>query len=118
MDTADMIRAVERYVEAFASSDLAIIRELFADNARVEDPVGTPVHDGLEAVCDFFKGALSSGAKLTLTGPARCAGNCVAFPFQVIMPEMTIDIIDVFEFDNEGRISNMKAYWGRENITK
>ena len=117
MEAADKIRAVERYIEAFSSGDMSIIRELYASNARVEDPVGTPAHDGLEAVCEFYEGALKSGAKLTLTGTPRCAGNAVAFPFQASMPGVTIDIIDVFEFDHEAKVNNMKAYWGPENFT-
>lgn len=116
MDTTDKIQAVERYIEAFDTGDIAIIRELYASNAQVEDPVGSPPHDGLEAICTFYEGALASGAKLALTGPARCAGNTVAFPFQVTMPGMVIDIIDVFEFNHEGKVGKMKAYWGPENI--
>ena len=85
-------------------------------DARVEDPVGTAVHDGIEAVCAFYEGALASGAKLSLTGQPRCSGNAVAFPFQVQMPGMTINIIDVFEFDHEGKVNSMKAYWGPENM--
>jgi len=117
MEAADKIRAVERYIEAFETRDLQIIRDLYASNARVEDPVGSPVHDGLEAICAFYEGALASGAKLALTGTPRCAGNSVAFPFQVAMPGVTIDIIDVFEFNHEGKVIDMKAYWGPENFS-
>ena len=75
MEAADKIRAVERYVEAFEQSDIEIIRELYAADARVEDPVGSPAHDGLEAICTFYEGALASGAKLALSGPPRCDRN-------------------------------------------
>lgn len=117
MDTADKIRAVERYIEAFETSDMEIIRDLYASNAQVEDPVGTPVHDGLDAICTFYEDALARGAKLALTGTPRCAGNSVAFPFQALMPGVSIDIIDVFEFNHEGKVINMKAYWGPENFS-
>ena len=117
MEAADKIKVVEQYIEAFATGDIGIIQKIYASNARVEDPVGTPVHDGLEAVCAFYEGALKSGATLALTGQPRCAGNSVAFPFQACMPGMTVDIIDVFEFDHEGKVNNMKAYWGPENMT-
>jgi steroid Delta-isomerase len=116
MEAADKIRVVEKYVEAFATGDMNIIREIYAANARVEDPVGTPVHDGLDAICAFYDGALKSGARLELTGPPRCSGNAVAFPFQVKMPGMIVDIIDVFEFDEAGKVVSMKAYWGPENM--
>jgi steroid delta-isomerase len=118
VDTSDKVRAVERYVEAFEKGDIEIIRDLYASNAQVEDPVGSPTHDGLEAICTFYEGALASGAKLSLTGTPRCAGNTVAFPFQVTMPGMVIDVIDVFEFNHEGKVGSMKAYWGPDNIIR
>jgi steroid delta-isomerase len=116
METSDKIAMVHKYVEAFDKADLDIIREIYSTDARVEDPVGTDVHDGIEAVCAFYEGALASGAKLALTGEPRCSGNAVAFPFQVQMPGMTVDIIDVFEFNQEGKVNSMKAYWGPENM--
>ena len=116
MDANDKIKVVEGYIEAFDTCDMDIIRKMYAADARVEDPVGTPVHEGLDAICSFYEGALKSGAKLALTGTPRCAGNAVAFPFKVEMPGMVIDVIDVFEFDEEGKVASMKAYWGPENI--
>ena len=116
METRDKIAAVDRYIEAFEKSDIAIIKDIYADNAIVEDPVGTDVHVGIDAVCAFYEGALASGAKLFASGTPRCAGNAVAFPFQVTMPGMTIDVIDVFEFNDSGKVISMKAYWGPENL--
>ena len=91
-------------------------QEKRAVDARVEDPVGTDVHDGIDAVCAFYEGALGSGAKLVLTGEPRCAGNAVAFPFQAQSGGLTVDIIDVFEFDEQGKVNSMQAYWGAENM--
>ena len=116
MDTNDKITVVHKYLEAFEKQDLAIIREIYSDDAIVEDPVGTDIHDGIEAICAFYDGALKSGAKLALSGEPRCCGNAVAFPFQALMPGVTIDIIDVFEFNEAGKVNSMKAYWGPENM--
>lgn len=115
MEATDKIAAVHRYVEAFEKGDIEIIRELYAESARVEDPVGTDPHVGIEAVIGFYESALGSGAKLELTGDPRCAGNAVAFPFKVLIGEMTLEAIDVFEFDAAGKVASMKAYWGPEN---
>ena len=117
MEAKDKIAVVEKYVEAFEKADIAIIKDIYATNAMVEDPVGSDIHDGIEAICTFYEGALASGAKLALSGTPRCAGNAVAFPFQVIMPGMAIDVIDVFEFDEAGKVVSMKAYWGPENLS-
>ena len=116
MEVSDKIATVHKYVEAFDKAYLDIIKEIYSVDARVEDPVGTEIHDGIEAVCAFYEGALQSGAKLVLSGEPRCSGNAVAFPFQVQMPGVTIDIIDVFEFNHEGKVNSMKAYWGPGNM--
>jgi steroid delta-isomerase len=118
MDVKEKTAVVNRYVEAFEKADLQIIRDMYAIDARLEDPVGTDVREGIEAICAFYEGALASGVTLELTGAPRCAGNAVAFPFLVRMPGMTIDVIDVFEFNQEGKVSNMRAYWGKDNMTK
>jgi len=116
MEASAKIAMVHKYVAAFEKQDMDIIHEIYSQDARVEDPVGTDIHVGIDAVCAFYEGALKSGAKLVLSGDPRCSGNAVAFPFQVIMPGVTIDIIDVFEFNDEGKVNSMKAYWSGDNM--
>jgi steroid delta-isomerase len=84
MEASAKIAMVHKYVEAFEKQDMDIIREIYAEDATVEDPVGTALHVGIDAVCAFYEGALKSGAKLALSGDPRCSGNAVAFPFQVL----------------------------------
>jgi steroid delta-isomerase len=117
MDSVDKIAAVNKYVEAFANSDIDIIKHLYATDAVVEDPVGSDPHNGMDAIVAFYTTGLTAGAKLELTGPVRCAGNTAAFPFMCKVGEMTINIIDVFEFNEAGKVSSMKAYWGPENFS-
>lgn len=115
MENAHMIATVHKYVEAFEKQDIDIIRDIYADDAVVEDPVGTDPHRGMDAICEFYEKGLSAGAKLELTGNCRCAGYSVAFPFRVVLGEMKIEIIDVFTFNDDGKVVDMKAYWGPEN---
>ncbi|MFQ3324604.1 MAG: steroid delta-isomerase [Pseudomonadales bacterium] len=117
MDTADKVTAVNKYVEAFANSDIDIIKQLYASDAIVEDPVGTDSYEGIEAIVAFYTTGLAAGAKLELTGPVRCAGNTAAFPFVCKVGDMSINIIDVFEFNDAGKVTSMKAYWGPENFS-
>ncbi len=116
MENSDKVAAVNRYVEAFDKADIEIIKDIFADDAVVEDPVGTDPHEGIDAVCSFYEGALASGAKLVLTGNPRCAGNAVAFPFEARMEGMAIQIIDVFEFNEDGKVIQMRAYWDKDSM--
>lgn len=54
METSDKLAVLEKYKKAFQDSDLNVIREIYADDAIVEDPVGTDVHNGIDAVCAFY----------------------------------------------------------------
>ena len=116
METAVLQKAVAQYIEAFEKGDLAMIENLFAANATVEDPVGTPQHVGIEAIKAFYKSAFDMGVKLELNGKPRCAGNSVAFSFDVVMTGMKISPIDVFELNADGKVQSMKAYWSADNM--
>ena len=116
METVVLQKAVQRYVEAFEKADLSIIRELYAEDATLEDPVGTEARHGIEEIVEFYKAGFAMGMKLTLEGKPRCAGNSVAFSFDAIMGGGTISPIDVFELNAEGKIQHMRAYWGPDNI--
>jgi steroid delta-isomerase len=117
MQAADKIAVVEKYIQAFANSDINRIKEIYAEDATVEDPVGSEVHRGIAAILKFYQQGIDAGAKLELTGPARCAGNAVAFPFCCSASGMKIQVIDVFEFNSAGKVVSMKAYWGSENVS-
>ena len=114
-DAAHMKQAVENYIKAVSTVDLDMIRELYAENGTVEDPVGSAPHEGIEAIMAFYGGLKGMGVKLELTGAIRCAGNAAAFPFQAKIGPVTMEIIDVFEFDQNGKVASMRAYWGAEN---
>ena len=116
MDTAILTKAVDQYIEAFAKADITIIQSLFAEDATVEDPVGSAVREGMTAITEFYKGAFDMGAKLTLNGKPRCAGNSVAFSFDVDIGTMKISPIDVFVLNEAGKVQSMRAYWGPENM--
>ncbi len=116
VDTERLKQIVAQYVEAFEKADIEIIRAIYAEDATLEDPVGTEVKQGMPAICDFYESAFAGGAKLEMNGEVRCAGNSVAFPFTVIVGGMKIHPIDVFEINADGKIQSMKAYWSAENM--
>jgi len=116
-----MIASVEAYIENFNKGDFQAIAGLYAADATVEDPIGTPVKDGNDAIRDFYEGAVQTGSQLALAGPVRVAGKEVAFAFVVSVDtpdaKMTIDVIDTMAFDDDGKISKMRAYWGEKNVS-
>jgi steroid Delta-isomerase len=117
METATLQKAVRTYVEAFEKADFGIIRDLFAVDATVEDPVGSPVRHGIEEIMELYKAGFGMGMKLKLIGKPRCAGNSVAFSFDGVMKKMTISPIDVFDLNADGKVQHMRAYWGPDNCS-
>jgi len=114
----EMIRAVHDYVAAFDKNDSESAVALFADNGTVEDPVGSPVLKGKAATRDFYTQVMTRGAKLRLEGAVRAGANYAAFAFSALMDptgEKRIEVIDTFRFDDQGKVVEMRAFWGSGN---
>ena len=119
-DHDDKLAVVAAYVDGFERGDVDALAGLYAETASVEDPVGTAPILGRAAIADFYRAAVARGIRLELSGAPRAAGDSVAFPFHVQRQRggqgEVIEVIDVFRFDAEGRIIEMRAYWGPANI--
>jgi steroid delta-isomerase len=115
-----MAAAVDAYVAAFARGDTQGIVDLFRDDAKVEDPVGAEPIVGKPAITAFYGRATALGARLSLDGPVRTSGASAAFAFTVTVPggQVTtlIQVIDVFDFDEAGLVTHMRAYWSEANV--
>lgn len=116
-----MRQAMQAYIDLFNVSDAAGIAELYAEDATVEDPVGTELKVGKAAIADFYKMAVATGAKLKLAAPIRAShGNSAAMAFEVElnMPQgrAVIRVIDVMTFNDAGKFTSMRAYWGKEDM--
>lgn len=122
-DAATIRATVEQYVAAWNTGEPARIIELFAPDAKfIEDPVGTGVHEGVEAIEAQYASAFEGGmaAELRLTGPIRVAGNEAAFPMEVTLDlgEQTgvLAIIDTMTFDEGGAITSMRAFCHQDDL--
>ena len=116
--SAEQITAtIDRYVEVFSTGDKDGYLSLFAPDATVEDPVGSAVCRGPVEIAGFWDGVrgLTPTITLQLVGSPRVAAGEAAFGLQAL-PElgdtkMVVDIIDVMSFDDDGRITSLRAYW-------
>lgn len=119
-DPAAMTAAVHAYVAALNAGDLDGIVALYADDASVEDPVGSTPLVGTEAIRAFYARSTAIALQVTLDGEVRVAGNECAFPFSVSFVHegrrTTIRPIDTFRFDEAVRIVQMRAFFGPGNI--
>ncbi|MBK8359151.1 MAG: DUF3225 domain-containing protein [Comamonadaceae bacterium] len=115
-----MTAAVHAYVAALNAGDLDAIVALYADDASVEDPVGSTPLVGIEAIRAFYARSTAIALQVTLDGEVRVAGNECAFPFSVSFVHegrrTTIRPIDTFRFDAAVRIVQMRAFFGPGNI--
>lgn len=115
-----MIETVEAYVSAFEQGDAEAVARLFAEDAVVRDPIDAPEIRGREAILAFYQTSMATGAKLSLNGPVRTTTSVAAFAFSVHLAMPTgggrIDVIDTFEFNPDGLIQQMTAYWGPINM--
>jgi steroid delta-isomerase len=111
--------AVNTYITAFENEDLDAIMGIYADDCSVEDPVGSPVKQGRAAVQEFYEGAIKMKVKLQLEGQIRIAGNEAAFAFSGEVDTgdgiMTFNPIDVMVFNDEGKVTSMRAFFGPTN---
>ena len=119
-DPAKMEAAVHEYVAAFDASAPERVAALVAEDATVEDPIGTPPHVGRDAILAFYTASMQTGAKLKLDGPVRIAGPFAAFAFSVLLhhegKDQRVDVIDTFRFNEDNQVVEMKAYFGPSNM--
>ena len=115
-------KTVNRYLELLAKGQADAIADLYATDATVEDPVGGEVHIGRQAIHGFYSNVPGTNNETEVV-TLRALGNEVAFFWRLIVDlgeggKMTIEIISVMTFDDDGKIASMKAYWGPDNITQ
>lgn len=115
----DMQQTVAKYVEMVGSGDTEGIVALYREDATVEDPAGTPTRHGTEAIREFYKILEPLDTTTTLV-TSRVAGTTAAFLFTLVTKagdkEMELSPIDVMEFDDEGKVVSMKAYWSQADM--
>jgi steroid Delta-isomerase len=122
MPSAEQItETVNRYLELVAKGQADAVVDLFADDATLEDPVGGEVHIGRQAIRGFYTSIENISPQTELL-TLRVCGNEAAFLFAMTIEagdtSMRIEPIEIQVFNDEGKISSMKAYWGPENVVQ
>jgi len=117
----EMKTAMQAYIDRYNSGDPEAVIDLFADTATVEDPIGSEPHKGKQAIAEFYRYAVGTGAKLKLDAPIRATqANAAAMAFSVEVDYQgapcRIHVIDVMTFDAAGKFASMRAYWGPGDV--
>ncbi|HTO59155.1 MAG TPA: nuclear transport factor 2 family protein [Pseudomonadales bacterium] len=117
--TVEHIRNVfQRYVDLVTSGDFEAVAGLYAEDATVEDPIGSELKRGRDAIREFYR--VSSGmVDLKLEGRVRVAGREAAAAM-IARPTaaagMVIETLDVMTFNDDGLITSMRAFWSPDTI--
>jgi steroid Delta-isomerase len=118
-----MRATMEAYLESWRRNDPDARARLFVDEPVVEDPVGAPAYRGQVAVRAFWKQAAWPGVTFdaTLHRFITCGREALAH-FTITLlgggrPPMNIEVHETVRFADDGRISELRAYWNRDNVT-
>lgn len=117
MAEPDAIRTtVEQYLARFSAGDTEGWLALWADDATMEDPVGSPVKHGKAEIGEFFAQSQTAADSVELRpdGPVIVLGHEASFRF-FARPTMggatySLPAIDVMTFDDEARIVSQRAF--------
>lgn len=115
-------QAMIAYIDALNNKDVAGIIALFAEDGTIEDPVGSVLEKAADGLSRLV-GALPENATFTLDTPIRTShdlsGGAFAMTVELVMngTPMKIQSIDVMQFNEQGLITEMKAYYGPSNIS-
>ncbi|WP_301123417.1 nuclear transport factor 2 family protein [Mycolicibacterium fortuitum] len=115
---ADTIR---RYVSLLATGSTDDLLELFAEDATVEDPVGSDVRAGRNEIREFFS-TLQQLERQTELVLLRVAGNEAAFSFTITFKAgdtpMRLQPIDTMTFDRDGKITSVRSYFAPADLAE
>jgi steroid delta-isomerase len=116
-----MKACLQAYIDGFNADDPEAIMTLFAENAVIEDPVGSPLKSRADFEA-FIRQGVKFGARLELAAPIRGShGNHAAMVFTVTFIQngvrYTTNSTDVMTFNEAGKIVRMEGFWGPSDVT-
>ncbi len=110
---------VNRYIELLATGSGDELAALYTPDATVEDPVGSGVRRGHEAIRELY----SRFEKLDRTAELlslHIIANEAAFLARLTVvagdTRTCIDGIDLMTFDGAARITSMRAFWSAPQV--
>jgi steroid delta-isomerase len=122
VDRSAIDEALDAYMATFTAGDRAGWLASFAEGAWIEDPVGTPRHEGVEAIGRFWDGhhEVVEHIELRPLGLRTVVGNEAAHTMQArtLLGDTTyiVDIISVLTFDDDARVTTMRAFFDPSTI--
>jgi nucleoside-diphosphate-sugar epimerase len=116
LSTEKIAQVVRSYIELAGHGSADEVAALFADNAIFESPTGGDVHRGIEAIRSAYHSMWDGREQGVDLVSLNVAGGEAAVHVQVVLSGQRVDVIDVMTFDEDAKISCLRAHWGPSNV--
>jgi steroid delta-isomerase len=109
--------AIDAYLAGTRAMDPNAVAEAIATDGVSNDPVGSPPHEGRDAIRQFIQGAKAAIERIQSTADnVFIAGNCAAFKWSMQLTSkrgqtVAVEGIDVIQVNEQGKIQTLDAYW-------
>ncbi|WP_300680866.1 nuclear transport factor 2 family protein [Nocardioides sp.] len=114
-----ILETINSYVSLVASGTADEILALYAAGATVEDPIGSEVRTTRESIHEFYAVLEDLQQDATLQ-VAKVGDGQAAFLFELVTKTddatYTVAPIDVMTFDDDAKITSMRAFWSDEDF--
>lgn len=117
MATAEQVRAaVDGYVGSFVAADRDRFLSVLAPDVVQEEPAGSPPNRGVDALGAFWDSLWPSLESIEFESrEVYVAGDEAALVFTIIQHtkaggRVTIDGVDTFRIDEQGRIAHIRGF--------
>ena len=112
-------QTVKRYLELVAKGPADDIVALYATDATIEDPIGSDVRRGHDAIREFYT-AFQDAPKETELAELRAAAGEAAFLWHLTLNagdnRTRISPISHMTFDEDAKITSMRAFWSPSDV--
>jgi steroid Delta-isomerase len=107
-------QTVNRYLELVANGKADDVLNLYAADATIEDPIGSDLRRGHDAIHEFYAG-FEDAKKETELAEVRIGGSEAAFLWHLTLDagdsRSRLSPISTMTFDEDAKITSMRAFW-------
>ncbi|GED96132.1 nuclear transport factor 2 family protein [Gordonia crocea] len=113
--TAAINAAVDTYIDLLTNGTPEQIADLYAETFSVEDPIGAPLRTTRDELVEFYGLICNLDEHKATLKWKKVAGNTAVFEFHLFTKAgdagFEIQPVDVMVFDENGKVSSMRAVW-------
>ena len=110
---------VNRYLALVATGTADEIVTLYAADATIEDPIGSDIRRGHDAIRGFYVG-FQDAKKDTELAELRISGSEAAFFWHLTLDagdsRTRISPISTMSFNGEAQVTSMRAFWSPADV--